>query len=54
MIKIKVNGMPRQIPENWDEVTFKMFLGLIEAKDDTSKVIPVLLDMQAPGLVLHL
>lgn len=45
MIKIKVNGMPRQIPENWDEVTFKMFLGLIEAKDDTSKVIPVLLDM---------
>lgn len=45
MIKIKVNGMPRQIPENWNEVTFKQFVGLIEAKSEPSLVIPILLDM---------
>lgn len=43
MIKIKVNGKPHEIPEKWEEVPFGMFLKLVEADQDYSAILSVLL-----------
>ncbi len=46
MMKVKVNGISRTVPENWDDVTFKQFLGLINAKRDSTEVVPIMLGMK--------
>ena len=45
MFPIKVNGKKHQIPERWEEVSFKTFCDLIKAKGDEAKVISALLGL---------
>lgn len=51
MIKIKIDGKERLLPSDWGEVTFRMFCGLIEAKDDTTQILSILLDIPKEQLV---
>jgi len=43
MIAIKVNGKKHSIPEAWEEVTFKMFVDMIGAKDDNILILSILI-----------
>lgn len=43
MIKIKIDGKPHEIPEKWEEVPFSMFLDLIEADQDYTAILSILL-----------
>jgi hypothetical protein len=46
MIKIKIDGKPHEIPEKWEEVPFSMFLDLIEADQDYTAILSVLLGIE--------
>lgn len=45
MIKIKVNGKSKEIPQNWEEVSFDLFLKLLEADKDQVKILSAILDL---------
>lgn len=51
MIKVKIDGKERLLPSDWSEVTFRMFCGLIEAKEDTTQILSILLDIPKEQLV---
>lgn len=50
MIKVKIDGKERLLPSDWGEVTFRMFCDLIEAKNDTTQILSILLDIPADKL----
>jgi hypothetical protein len=52
MIKIKIDGKPHELPETWDEVTFEMFLKLINATDDYTQILSIMLNIPEAELRL--
>lgn len=44
-MKIKINGQAKEIPTTWSQVTFRQFIRLADAKDDTIKIISIFTDI---------
>lgn len=45
-MKIKVNGKPHIAPDGWQDVKFWQFIQLIEAKQDSTLIVPILLGIK--------
>lgn len=50
MIKMKIDGQPKELPESWEEVDFGTFVKLVKADQDYVSILSILLGIEVETL----